>query len=79
MKIPVTGCDGMPKTGQTWVKNGSLAATIFIPPNTDIAIEMMVEAFQHGVSLPDRKVTEAVSIPSLAELAARGKGKGAGA
>ena len=27
MRIPVTGCDGMPKTGQAWVKNGTLAAT----------------------------------------------------
>lgn len=79
MKIPVTGCDGMPKTGQTWVKNGNLAATIFIPPNADIAIEMMVEAIRKGTSLPERKVTEAVSVPSLAELAKPAKGRGAGA
>jgi len=76
MKIPFTGCDGMPKTGQAWVKGGSLAATIFIPPNTDIAIEMLVDAIRNGTSLPDKKVTEAVSVPSLAELAgAAGKGK----
>lgn len=73
MKIPVTGCDGMPKTGQAWVRNGSLAATIFIRPNTDLAIEMLVEAFKSGGNLPDRKVTEPESIPSLAELAASGK------
>lgn len=79
MKIPVTGCDGMPKTGQTWVKNGNLAATIFIPPNADIAIEMMVEAIRKGTSLPERKVTEAVSVPSLAELAKPAKGRSAGA
>jgi len=81
MKIPVTGCDGMPKTGQAWVRNGSLAATIFIPPNTDIAIEMLVEAFKTGgASLPDHKVTQAQSVPSLAELAASAKkvAKGAG-
>jgi ABC-type sugar transport system substrate-binding protein len=71
MKIPVTGCDGMPKTGQAWVKNGTLAATIFIRPNTDLAIEMLVEAFKNGsASLPERKVTEPESVPSLAELAA---------
>ena len=46
MKIPITGCDGMPKTGQAWVRNGTLAATIFIRPNTDLAIEMLVEAIQ---------------------------------
>jgi ribose transport system substrate-binding protein len=73
MKIPVTGCDGMPKTGQAWVRNGSLAATIYIRPNTDLAMEMLVEAFRSGTMLPDRKVTEPESIPSLAELAAAGK------
>ena len=73
MKIPVTGCDGMPKTGQAWVRNGSLAATIYIRPNTDLAIEMLAEAFKSGSMLPDRKVTEPESIPSLAELAAAGK------
>jgi ribose transport system substrate-binding protein len=73
MKIPVTGCDGMPKTGQAWVRSGNLAATIYIRPNTDLAIEMLVEAFKNGTTLPDRKVTEPESIPSLAELAAAAK------
>jgi ribose transport system substrate-binding protein len=73
MKIPVTGCDGMPKTGQAWVRNGSLAATIYIRPNTDLAIEMLVEALKDGAMLPDRKVTAPESIPSLPELAAAGK------
>ena len=68
MKIPITGCDGMPKTGQTWVKNGTLAATIYIRPNTDLAIEMLVEAFK-GAQLPERKVTDPESVPSLVELA----------
>jgi len=73
MKIPVTGCDGMPKTGQAWVRNGSLAATIYIRPNTDLAIEMLVDAFKNGTTLPERKVTEPESIPPMAELAAAGK------
>lgn len=69
MKIPITGCDGMPKTGQTWVRNGTLAATIFIRPNTDLAIEMLVEWFKSGASLPERKVTEPESVPALQDLA----------
>lgn len=73
MKIPVTGCDGMPKTGQAWVRNGSLAATVYIRPNTDLAIEMLVDAFKNGTMLPERKITEPESIPSLAELAAAGR------
>ena len=72
MKIPITGCDGMPKTGQAWVRNGTLAATIFIRPNTDLAIEMLVEAFK-GAAMPERKVTEPESVPSLAELTSAGK------
>jgi ribose transport system substrate-binding protein len=72
MKIPITGCDGMPKTGQAWVRNGTLAATIFIRPNTDLALEMLVEAMNNGAQLPERKVTEPESVPSLADLAASG-------
>jgi ribose transport system substrate-binding protein len=68
MKIPFTGCDGMPKTGQVWVRSGTLAATIFIRQNTDLAMEMLVEAFK-GATIPERKITEPESIPSLAELA----------
>jgi len=73
MKIPFTGCDGMPKTGQAWVRSGTLAATIFIRPNTDLAIEMLVDAINGGASLPDRKVTEPESVPALGDLAASGK------
>ena len=69
MKIPITGCDGMPKTGQAWVRNGTLAATIFIRPNTDLAVEMLVEWFKSGASLPERKVTQPESVPALQDLA----------
>jgi ribose transport system substrate-binding protein len=72
MKIPITGCDGMPKTGQAWVRNGTLAATIFIRPNTDLGIEMLVEAFK-GAAIPERKVTASESVPSIRDLAAAGK------
>jgi ABC-type sugar transport system substrate-binding protein len=75
MKIPITGCDGMPKTGQAWVRSGTLAATIFIRPNTDLAIEMLVESFKSGVMLPERKVTQPESVPSLQDLAASAAGK----
>jgi len=34
LKLPFTGCDGLPKTGQAWVRSGLLAATVFVPPNT---------------------------------------------
>jgi len=73
MKIPFTGCDGMPKTGQAWVRSGTLAATIFIRPNTDLAIEMLVEALKNGTQMPESRMTAPESVPSLPELAATGK------
>jgi ribose transport system substrate-binding protein len=75
MRIPVTGCDGMPKTGQAWVKNGSLAATIFIRPNTDLAIEMLLDSFKTGALLPEFKATDPESVPTLGELATLGRSK----
>jgi len=52
---------------------GTLAATIFIRPNTDMAIEMLVEAIKNGSSLPEHKLTEPESVPAIAELAGAGK------
>jgi ribose transport system substrate-binding protein len=66
--IPYLGCDGLPKTGQSWVRSGLLTATIFIPPNTGQAIEMLVDALQNGKSLPERALTSASSVPSLEVL-----------
>ena len=71
LKIPFTGCDGLPKTGQSWVRSGLLAATIYIRPNADLAVEMLTEAIRKGSALPECKLTAPESIPSLEELAKR--------
>jgi ribose transport system substrate-binding protein len=68
LKLPFTGCDGLPKTGQAWVRSGLLAATIFIPPNTGQAIEMFVQAIQQKKRPPERVFTAATSIPALDAL-----------
>lgn len=70
LKIPFTGCDGMPDTGQAWVRSGLLAATIYIRPNADLALEMLTETLRAGTPLPERKLTSAESVPSLADLSA---------
>jgi ribose transport system substrate-binding protein len=66
--IPFLGCDGLPKTGQSWVRSGLLTATIFIPPNTGQAIEMLVDALQHGKRPPERALTAASSVPPFEAL-----------
>ena len=68
LKLPFTGCDGLPKTGQAWVRSGLLTATVFVPPNAGQAIEMLFEAIQNRKMPPDRVVTAAVSIPALDAL-----------
>jgi ribose transport system substrate-binding protein len=71
LKLPFTGCDGLPKTGQAWVRSGLLTATIFVPPNAGQAIEMLADAVQNRKMPPERVVTAAVSIPALDALARR--------
>jgi ribose transport system substrate-binding protein len=68
LKLPFTGCDGLPKTGEAWVNSGLLAATVFVPPNTGQAIEMLVDAMQRKKPAPERALTVPVSIPSLDRL-----------
>jgi len=76
LKVPFTGCDGMATTGQAWVRSGLLAATIYIRPNTDLALEMLTEAIRSGSPLPEQKLTIPESVPSLKELAGRGLQQG---
>jgi ribose transport system substrate-binding protein len=71
LKVPFTGCDGLPNTGQAWVKSGTLTATIFVPPNAGQAIEMLVAAIQQGKTVPERALVDPVSIPPLPELKPR--------
>ena len=68
LKLPFTGCDGLPKTGQAWVRGGLLAATVFVPPNTGQAIEMFVQAIQQKKRPPERVLTVPTSIPQLSAL-----------
>jgi ribose transport system substrate-binding protein len=71
MKLPFIGCDGLPNTGQAWVKNGQLAATVFVPPNTGQAIEMIVDAVQNKKQPPARVLVAPRSIPALNALSPR--------
>ncbi len=68
LKLPFTGCDGLPKTGQSWVRSGLLAATVFAPPNVGQAIEMLIPALTKGLRPPERALTAPSSIPPLGEL-----------
>jgi ABC-type sugar transport system substrate-binding protein len=65
---PFLGCDGVPKTGQEWVRNGLLAATVYSPPTAPVAIELMAQFFKSGTMPPVRALTNTESIPALETL-----------
>ena len=69
LNLPFIGCDGMPKTGQAWVKKGLMAATIIVPPNAGKAIEMLEQAAREASTPPERTLSEPISFPALDQLA----------
>ena len=69
LKTPFLGCDGLPKTGQEWVRRNLLTATVFSPPNAGQAIEMMMKSIETGGQQPaERTFTAAISIPAIENL-----------
>ena len=68
IRLPFIGVDGLPKTGQTWVRIGSLTATVIVPTNTGQAISMLVEALQTKSNPPERSFTVPESFPLLEKL-----------
>jgi ribose transport system substrate-binding protein len=69
LSLPLLGCDGLPESGQTWVRKGLLTATIYIPPNAGQAVEMMAKALQGGAMPAEKTLTTPVSYPALDRLA----------
>ena len=71
LNLPFTGCDGLPKTGQEFVRRGVLAATVIVPPNTTLALEVLVKAFSQGTQPPEVTLTVPSSLPRIEELASK--------
>ena len=69
LAMPFLGIDGMPKTGQAFVRQGFLRATIIVPTNTDTGIEMLATALRTGTNPPEKTLTGAKSFPAIEELA----------
>jgi ABC-type sugar transport system substrate-binding protein len=71
LSLPLTGCDGAPKTGQDWVRRGLLAATVIVPPTIGLAFEIMVNAIRSGRQPPQRTLSTPNSYPVLKDLIAK--------
>ncbi|HTS35195.1 MAG TPA: substrate-binding domain-containing protein [Candidatus Solibacter sp.] len=68
LKLPITGCDGVPKAGQAWVRQGRLAATVYSPPLMADAIQLLMNARSNGMQPPERTVVAPSSFPAISEL-----------
>lgn len=71
LKIPLTGVDGVPTSGQVWVRERRLAATVVVSALTGTALEMLAKAIRNGTRFPERTIVGAASYPPLAELGPR--------
>jgi ribose transport system substrate-binding protein len=76
LSLPFSGCDGLPKTGQAFVRSGLLAATIVIPPNTSVAMEIFAQSLQSGKQPSELVLTTPVSFPPIDELTSSPAAKG---
>lgn len=66
--LPFLGVDGVPKTGQAWVRQGLLTATIISPPLAGRAVEMLIDALRRGKFPVEVTLIEPRSYPPLETL-----------
>ena len=78
LQIPFLGCDGLPDTGQEWVRRGLLTATVFSPPTAPVAVDLIARFLRDGTMPAPRTVTEARSIPDIETLTSKGRAGTAG-
>ena len=71
LTLPFTGCDGLPETGQKWLREGFLRATICIPPLTGMAIEILTKAIKDKKQPKENAVTVSHSVPPVQALTPR--------
>jgi ribose transport system substrate-binding protein len=68
LRLPITGCDGVPKSGQEWVRQGRLTATVISPPIVGDAMHLLAAALAAGSQPAERTVVAPISFPALKEL-----------
>ncbi len=71
LKVPFTGVDGVPTSGQLWVQKGLLAATVVTPALTGVALEMVAKSIESGTQIAERTLLKPVSYPPVEQLRAR--------
>jgi ABC-type sugar transport system substrate-binding protein len=68
LRLPFLGCDGVPETGQQYVRRGQLAATIIYPLVAGIALEIYCRGKGPGGQIPERTMARPTSFPTFEAL-----------
>lgn len=69
LEIPITGVDGVLKTGQAWVTAGKLAATVIVPASSGKAMRLMAEALWKKSGVAEHIYTSPTAFPEISKLA----------
>ena len=78
MSLPFTGCDGVARSGQEWVRRGLLRATVVTPAIMGQGVEMMVNAIRAGKQTAEATTIRVTSLPSLQALTGNAFAQSAG-
>lgn len=70
-RLRFLGVDGLVRTGQAWVRQGSLTATIVVPPTAAQALEALVMAIRAGSQPQERTLVAPQSFPEPKDLVAK--------
>jgi ribose transport system substrate-binding protein len=76
--LPLTGCDGVPRAGQEWVRQKRLTATVIAPPLVGEAMQILAATMNSGSQPPERTVMSPTSYPDVKDLGS-GQAQGANA
>src|SRR5262245_29413404 len=63
--LPYVGCDACPPTGQKWVQQGLLTASVFLPPSAGRALELMAKALETSEQPSERTQLSPLPFPDL--------------
>ncbi|HXU14493.1 MAG TPA: substrate-binding domain-containing protein [Terriglobales bacterium] len=68
VNLPFLGVDGVPKTGQAWVRSSVLAATVVCPPLAGTAMDLLTRALQTKAMPQETTLVTPHSFPEIAAL-----------
>ena len=65
LRLPFTGCDGLPDGGQRMINRGELAATIIVQPTAGAAIDLVAAHVRGAAAASPRVVLPPSAYPPL--------------